>query len=142
MELPSRVGGRCGWRTGCSIWSGTGNKRSWFASSCSAVSLRRPPRSTFHGCRQPCSRLFDHEGLGADEADRQQLAAAVSALGRVSVLAGGPGTGKTTTVARLLALLRDQPGPELRIALAAPTGKAAARLEEAVRAATAELSPR
>jgi exodeoxyribonuclease V alpha subunit len=84
-------------------------------------------------------RLFDHEGLGADEADRQQLAAAVSALGRVSVLAGGPGTGKTTTVARLLALLRDQPGPELRIALAAPTGKAAARLEEAVRAATAEL---
>jgi exodeoxyribonuclease V alpha subunit len=85
-------------------------------------------------------RLFDHEGLGADEADRQQLAAAVSALGRVSVLAGGPGTGKTTTVARLLALLRDQPGPQLRIALAAPTGKAAARLEEAVRAATAELS--
>jgi exodeoxyribonuclease V alpha subunit len=86
-------------------------------------------------------RLFNHNGLRPDEADRQQLAAAVSALGRVSVLAGGPGTGKTTTVARLLALLRDQPGPELRIALAAPTGKAAARLEEAVRAATAELPP-
>jgi exodeoxyribonuclease V alpha subunit len=84
-------------------------------------------------------RLFDHEGLAPGEADRQQLAAAVSTLGRVSVLAGGPGTGKTTTVARLLALLRDQPGPELRIALAAPTGKAAARLEEAVRAATAQL---
>ena len=86
-------------------------------------------------------RLFDHEGLAQGEADRQQLAAAVSALGRVSVLAGGPGTGKTTTVARLLALLRDQPGPALRIALAAPTGKAAARLEEAVRAATAHLDP-
>ena len=86
-------------------------------------------------------RLFDHEGLAPGEADRQQLAAAVSALGRVSVLAGGPGTGKTTTVARLLALLRDQPGPALRIALAAPTGKAAARLEEAVRAAAAELDP-
>jgi exodeoxyribonuclease V alpha subunit len=86
-------------------------------------------------------RLFDHEGLAQGEADRQQLAAAVSALGRVSVLAGGPGTGKTTTVARLLALLRDQPGPTLRIALAAPTGKAAARLEEAVRAATAQLDP-
>ena len=84
-------------------------------------------------------RLFDHEGLAPGEADRQQLAAAVTALGRVSVLAGGPGTGKTTTVARLLALLRDQPGPALRIALAAPTGKAAARLEEAVRAATAQL---
>jgi exodeoxyribonuclease V alpha subunit len=84
-------------------------------------------------------RLFDHEGLAPGEPDRQQLAAAVSALGRVSVLAGGPGTGKTTTVARLLALLRDQPGPALRIALAAPTGKAAARLEEAVRSVTAQL---
>jgi exodeoxyribonuclease V alpha subunit len=87
------------------------------------------------------SRLFDHKGLAPGEADRQQLAAAVSALGRVSVLAGGPGTGKTTTVAKLLALLRDQPGPALRIALAAPTGKAAARLEEAVRAATSQLNP-
>jgi len=86
-------------------------------------------------------RLFDHEGLADGEADRQQLAAAVSALGRVTVLAGGPGTGKTTTVARLLALLQDQPGPALRVALAAPTGKAAARLEEAVRAATAQLGP-
>ena len=87
------------------------------------------------------SRLFDHEGLEPGEVDLQQLAAAVSTLGRVSVLAGGPGTGKTTTVARLLALLWDQPGPAPRIALAAPTGKAAARLEEAVRAATAELDP-
>lgn len=86
-------------------------------------------------------RLFDHQGLAPGEADRQELAVAVSALGRVSVLAGGPGTGKTTTVARLLALLRDQPGPALRIALAAPTGKAAARLEEAVRAAAAQLEP-
>jgi exodeoxyribonuclease V alpha subunit len=84
-------------------------------------------------------RLFDHEGLAPGEPDRQQLAAAVSALGRVTVLAGGPGTGKTTTVARLLALLRDQPGPALRVALAAPTGKAAARLEEAIRAAATHL---
>jgi exodeoxyribonuclease V alpha subunit len=86
-------------------------------------------------------RLFDHAGLAPGEPDRQQLAAAVSALGRVTVLAGGPGTGKTTTVARLLALLRDQHGPALRVALAAPTGKAAARLEEAVRAAAAHLAP-
>nr|MBA3908151.1 exodeoxyribonuclease V subunit alpha [Pseudonocardiales bacterium] len=48
-------------------------------------------------------------------------------------LAGGPGTGKTTTVARLLALLREQ-HPTCRIALTAPTGKAAARLQEAVSA--------
>ncbi len=72
--------------------------------------------------------------------DRQRLAAAVAALSWGMVLAGGPGTGKTTTVARLLALLHDQPGPPLRVALAAPTGKAAARLQEAVRAETATLS--
>ncbi len=63
--------------------------------------------------------------------DDQRLAAAICALPRVSVLAGGPGTGKTTTVSRLLALLREQ-HPQWRIALAAPTGKAAARLGEAV----------
>jgi exodeoxyribonuclease V alpha subunit len=63
---------------------------------------------------------------------RQRLAAAVGVLRRVTVLAGGPGTGKTTTVARLLAVLGEQPGPPPRVALAAPTGKAAARLQEAV----------
>ena len=70
--------------------------------------------------------------------DDQRLAATVCALSPVSVLAGGPGTGKTTTVSRLLALLREQ-HPDWRIALAAPTGKAAARLEEAVRSSTATL---
>jgi exodeoxyribonuclease V alpha subunit len=72
--------------------------------------------------------------------DDQRLAAACCALSRVSVLAGGPGTGKTTTVSRLLALLREQ-YPEWRVALAAPTGKAAARLEEAVRSSTGSLPP-
>ena len=80
-------------------------------------------------------RLF---GAGADQ--DQRTAAAVCALSWVSVLAGGPGTGKTTTVARVLALLREQ-HPQCRIALAAPTGKAAARLEEAVRSSAAHLSP-
>jgi exodeoxyribonuclease V alpha subunit len=67
----------------------------------------------------------------------QPLAAATAVLRRVSVIAGGPGTGKTTTVARLLGLLDQQAvvqgaAPPL-IALAAPTGKASLRLEEAVR---------
>ncbi len=70
--------------------------------------------------------------------DDQRQAAESCALSRVSVLAGGPGTGKTTTVSQLLALLREQ-HPDWRIALAAPTGKAAARLEEAVRSSTATL---
>jgi exodeoxyribonuclease V alpha subunit len=67
---------------------------------------------------------------------RQCLAAASAVLRRFAVVAGGPGTGKTTTVARIVALLGEQAvvagaRPPL-IALAAPTGKAAARLEEAV----------
>ncbi|HWH27432.1 MAG TPA: exodeoxyribonuclease V subunit alpha [Mycobacteriales bacterium] len=70
------------------------------------------------------------------EADDQRLAAAVCVLSRVAVLGGGPGTGKTTTVARLLAALREvSPGRPPRIALAAPTGKAAARLTESLREA-------
>ena len=56
------------------------------------------------------------------------------------MLTGGPGTGKTTTVARLLALLAEQ-APRLRIALAAPTGKAAARLQEAVQLEVGKLDP-
>ena len=86
-------------------------------------------------------RLFTGEGLIGGEEDRQARAAAVGVLSRVTVLAGGPGTGKTTTVARLLALLADQPGTQPRVALAAPTGKAAARLADAVRMAAAQLGP-
>jgi exodeoxyribonuclease V alpha subunit len=79
-------------------------------------------------------------GDGADDPDpdrRQLVAAATAVLRRVAVIAGGPGTGKTTTVARLLALLEQQAAergdPPPLVALAAPTGKAAARLEESVR---------
>jgi exodeoxyribonuclease V alpha subunit len=85
------------------------------------------------------ARLFPGEDLSPGEPDLQALAAAVSACTAVSVIAGGPGTGKTTTVARLLALLRDQPGPAARVALAAPTGKAAARLSGAVAEARTRL---
>jgi exodeoxyribonuclease V alpha subunit len=72
-------------------------------------------------------RLFPGE-----DAAQQRLAAQVAASTWTTVLGGGPGTGKTTTVARVLALLLDQPTPPLRVALAAPTGKAAARLQAAV----------
>jgi exodeoxyribonuclease V alpha subunit len=83
--------------------------------------------------------LFD----GNDLPDLQRLAAAVAVLRSVSVVAGGPGTGKTTTVARVLALLDEQASAAGRrpplVALAAPTGKAAARLEEAVRAGAGSM---
>lgn len=76
----------------------------------------------------------------------EQRRAAEIALSRgLTVLTGGPGTGKTTTVARLLALLAAQAhrsgSPSLRIALAAPTGKAAARLQEAVQLEVGKLDP-
>jgi len=71
--------------------------------------------------------------------DWQMLAAANACLNRFSVITGGPGTGKTTTVTRLLAALISQQ-PNLRIALAAPTGKAAARLVESILAAKAKLA--
>jgi exodeoxyribonuclease V alpha subunit len=70
----------------------------------------------------PLDRLFDDE--------RQRLAAETALRRRFAVVAGGPGTGKTTTVARTLAVLLEQGEP--LVALAAPTGKAAARLIEAV----------
>jgi len=71
--------------------------------------------------------------------DHQRLAAAACATGWVTVVAGGPGTGKTTTVARLVALLHDVLARPPRVALAAPTGKAAARLQEAVADESREL---
>ncbi len=75
----------------------------------------------------------------AEKPDRQRLAAYVAARRRFSIVAGGPGTGKTTTVARLLAVLQNLAEGRLRVALAAPTGKAAARLTEAAAREVAKL---
>jgi exodeoxyribonuclease V alpha subunit len=90
------------------------------------AALRPPPRVDAERLDASVARLFPGDGP-----DRQRLAAVVAAHRWVSILAGGPGTGKTTTVAKLLALLSDQAGGSLRIALAAPTAVAAARLGQA-----------
>lgn len=72
--------------------------------------------------------------------DWQKVAAALALVRRFSVISGGPGTGKTSTVVRILALLRQQPGGmDLDIALAAPTGKAAVRMQESIRGAKQSL---
>jgi exodeoxyribonuclease V alpha subunit len=87
--------------------------------------------------REAISRVYGDEATG-----RQRLASAVAAASPLTVLTGGPGTGKTTTVARLLAVLMSLPGGPQRVALAAPTGKAAARLQEAVWAELEQLGRR
>lgn len=78
------------------------------------------------------------------EPDWQRTAVAVALRQRFCVISGGPGTGKTRTVARLLCLLQHFSAQPLRIALTAPTGKAAARLSQSIQRelpAIAELLP-
>ncbi len=78
----------------------------------------------------------------AQKGDRQARAAALALVQSLLLITGGPGTGKTTTIARLLLLLiaqADAAGIALRIALAAPTGRAADRMSESLHAAVANL---
>ncbi|BAX82368.1 exodeoxyribonuclease V subunit alpha [Labilibaculum antarcticum] len=72
------------------------------------------------------------ENLSLAERVNWQLVAGLSVIQKhISIITGGPGTGKTTTVAKILAILyRDN--PNLKVALAAPTGKAAARMKESL----------
>jgi exodeoxyribonuclease V alpha subunit len=92
---------------------------------------------------RPAQASPDMDRLFPKGFEQQQAAAELALSQGLTVLTGGPGTGKTTTVARLLALLvelaRATGNTRLRIALAAPTGKAAARLQEAVQLEVARL---
>lgn len=75
--------------------------------------------------------------------DWQRLACAMAASRAFSVITGGPGTGKTTTVVRLVGILSQlaaQQQGSLQLALAAPTGKAAARLTESFELAVGKLT--
>lgn len=82
------------------------------------------------------SRFFGP--LDPSEVDWQRASAALSLSSRLTVVSGGPGTGKTTTVVGMLACLIDA-DPLLTIALAAPTGKAAQRMQEALLARASSL---
>ncbi|WP_337881526.1 exodeoxyribonuclease V subunit alpha [Rheinheimera sp.] len=88
--------------------------------------------------------LLDGLFAAKAEPDWQRLACALSASSQFSVITGGPGTGKTTTVVKLLALLQQwqhqQQLPPLRLVLAAPTGKAAVRLRSSIQKALVSLA--
>ncbi|GFO72202.1 exodeoxyribonuclease V alpha subunit [Bathymodiolus japonicus methanotrophic gill symbiont] len=68
----------------------------------------------------------------ADDIDWQKKAALRAVQYPFTIITGGPGTGKTTTVVKILALLQELSPQPLNIALAAPTGKAAMRLQESI----------
>jgi exodeoxyribonuclease V alpha subunit len=91
--------------------------------------------------REWLDRLFASQ-RAAEKPDWQKLACAIALRGRMAIITGGPGTGKTYTVARLLALLfaTAPDAARQRIALAAPTGKAAARLKQSIDKALNELA--
>ena len=91
-----------------------------------------------HLLAEGLERLF--QKTEENDTDWQKVAAATSVLKKFSVISGGPGTGKTFTVVKILTLLLEQAkNQKLRIVLAAPTGKGAARLQEAVKNAKINL---
>ena len=121
-------------------------RRNWLAEQSirsSILARLAQPCTVPEGLAQALDSLFERGPAANAETsvapDWQKVACALAARGRFTLITGGPGTGKTTTVVRLLALLQSQSTRPLRIALAAPTGKAAARLGESISQAIQRL---
>ncbi|MGL5336124.1 MAG: AAA family ATPase, partial [Enterovibrio sp.] len=116
--------------------------RSWQAEqtvakhlSARAIAVSLPPESRAH-----LDRLFDDPSKAkSDEVNWQKVAAACALSFRFAVISGGPGTGKTTTVTKLLAALIQSSEKAPVIKMVAPTGKAANRLTESIGNAVGNL---
>ncbi len=119
--------------------------RRFWQHECSVVArlqqLMARPGSVSDEMMARLETLFDREA--ASDIDWQKVACVMALRNRLTVISGGPGTGKTTTVTRLLALLQEsalnEQGRALIVHLAAPTGKAAARLSQSLGGAVAAL---
>jgi exodeoxyribonuclease V alpha subunit len=109
----------------------------YWREECNVASRLRALAAAAPGSGEEAELVAGAQRMYPDPRDEQARAAVHAALRRrLTIIAGGPGTGKTTAVASVLALLAEQAqrldAPLPLIALAAPTGKAAARLGEAV----------
>ena len=94
--------------------------------------------------REALARYFPPEpadAAGRNAPDWQRMAAVVALCKRLCIISGAPGTGKTTTVAKIIGLLMESAGPAgLQVRVCAPTGKAAARLSDALARASRTLA--
>ena len=88
---------------------------------------------------EPVDLTLQLDALFGTDISMQRVACEVAAKNHITLITGGPGTGKTTTVVKLLALLIATSINDLKIHLAAPTGKAAARLTESITNALAQM---
>ena len=117
-------------------------RRAWQAEQSIQASIQMRLAQSFVVPPNTPEKLNQLFGLQTEETDWQRIACAKVLRAGITLITGGPGTGKTTTVVRLLALLQsaaqEQQKP-LRIYLAAPTGKAASRLSASIQSKLASL---
>ena len=117
-------------------------RRAWQAEQSIQASVQMRLSQNFEVPANSDEKLNKLFGLQSEETDWQRIACAKALRAGLTLITGGPGTGKTTTVVRLLALLQQAAHDQqttLRIHLAAPTGKAASRLSSSIQLALASL---
>jgi exodeoxyribonuclease V alpha subunit len=107
------------------VWNYEYRVAEWIRNRSSESTMAFPPK-------EAALHLNELFGTNGTKVNWQKTAAALSLIKPFVIISGGPGTGKTTTVSRILALHRKLSGRPLKIALAAPTGKAAGRMAEAL----------
>ena len=128
------------WQAETDIAAAVADRGEWLEPVVGPSDLGPMIREIFAGPEDQPARLERQEdsepGGGQTDVDWQQVACAVAARSRLAIITGGPGTGKTWTVVRIIALLQHLQAlssqEPLRIRLAAPTGKAAQRLSESI----------